>query len=546
MKKYKIIAVTLLNLIVSSLCTAQNKPVEYDEIKFLESEFSDQMVYVKWYSSGKSPAPAFATISYLDGNPVEVSTIKLIYSFHDTTFYVMQDTITARKDIGSLKFPLQYFLIPHDTALIAGKPSEVALVSGKGNKWFTAVDAEKLDKQKGIKLTWAFTDPGVVKSFQILRSTSFDRNFEVVATIAPEKKEYDDLLIKPDVVYYYQILAILVDGNRPVVSNTVFSAGFNPQAPLAPVILSAFPVRGGAVIKVKAIDPETAGIRIYRNDGMASKMEVISDLIKIPDSMTVIYYDTSRVLSGRKNYTYGAKAESSSFVESSLSATVYVRPMIKEAPSGPLSLKAYNEDGKVRLFWDNMEETDPGIAGYQILRKEESLSSNTQPGGSSVNQAASGLKGQMTGNQKGNQYLLLHPDNAILKVNHYIDSTVMPGKAYSFMIKAVDIDGNISSDGSIASVILPENRPIEPFGLSGFMSDQGVYLNWGQAIYPDIASVNLYRYQRGKTPVLVKSFTPEILEYLDAEVKSGLHFYYLTTVNKAGAESDRSEEVGVE
>jgi fibronectin type 3 domain-containing protein len=545
MKKYTIIAVTLLNLI-SSLCTAQSKPVEYDEIKFLESEFSDQMVYVKWYSSGKSPAPSFATINYLGGNPVEVSTIKLMYSYHDTTFYVMQDTITARKSIESLQFPLQYFLIPHDTALTAGKPSEVALVSRKGNRWFTAVDAEKLDKQKGIKLTWAFTDPGMVKSFQILRSTSFDRNFEIIATIAPEKKEYDDFLIKPDVVYYYQIFALLVDGNRPIVSNTVFSAGFNPQAPLAPVILSALPVRGGAVIKVKAIDSETAGIRIYRNDGMASKMDVISDLMKVPDSMTVIYYDTSRVLSGRKNYTYGAKAESSSFVESSLSTTVYVRPLIKEAPSSPLSFKVYSEDGKVRLFWDNMEETDPGIAGYQILRKEENLAGSDQPAGSSVNPGTSGLKGQNSASQKSERYTLLHPENAILKVNYFTDSTVLAGKAYTFMIKAVDIDGNISPDGSIATVIIPERKPIEPFGLSGFMSDQGVYLNWGQAIYPEIASVNLYRYQRGKTPVLVKSFTPEVLEYLDAEVKSGLNFYYLTTVNKAGAESDRSEEVGVE
>lgn len=522
MKKYIILAIVMLNMLIPLLTIGQEKPFQFDAIRFMESEFSEKMVYVKWYSSGKSAAPAFATIIYTaDNKPVEVESVKLIYSYHDTTFYVMQDTLTAMGNIENLKFPLQYFIIPHDTALNAGKPSEVALVAKKGNKWFTAADAENLDKQKGIRLTWGFSDPSVVKSFQILRSTSFDKNFEVMATVAPEKKEYDDLLIKPDIVYYYQIQALQVDGNKPIVSNTVFSAGFNTQAPLSPVILSAIPLRGGAVLKVKAVDPETAGIRIYRNDGRSSKMDVVSDLIRVPDSMVVVYYDTSGVLSGRKNYTYGVKAESSSFVESSLSSTVFVRPLIKDAPSGPLSLKVYNEDGKVRLFWDNMEETDPGIAGYQILRKEESL----------------------TG---AGHYALLHPENAILKVNYYTDSTVLAGKSYTFMIKAVDIDGNISPDGSIATVIIPENKPIEPFGLSGFMSDQGVYLNWGQAVYPDIASVNLYRYQRGNKPVLVKSLSADTLEYLDAEVKSGLYFYYLTTVNKAGVESDRSEEVGVE
>ncbi len=79
------------------------------------------------------------------------------------------------------------------------------------------------------------------------------------------------------------------------------------------------------------------------------------------------------------------------------------------------------------------------------------------------------------------------------------------------------------------------------------MSDNGVYLTWGETVYPDIASIRIYRYQRGSTPSLIKTLSPEILEYVDPDIQSGkLYFYYLTSVNKEGIESGRSEEIGVE
>lgn len=515
MTKNIFIIVILYGILLPGLCFGQTKPLQYDAIKFVESEFGDNMVYVKWYSTGQNPAPAFAPMLYTDQKPVELKTVEMLYSFKDTTFYVIQDTLTIADK--SVQYPLQYFLIPHDTAFRPGNPSEIAMVAGKGNKWFTSAEAEKLNKQKGIKISWTFSDKTVIKSFRILRSNDFDKKYETLVTISSDNNSYEDLQILPDKVYYYKIMAVPLDGNKPIVSNVIFSAGFNLQPPLAPTILSSYGIKGGAVIKVKATDPETSGVRIYRNDGSTARMVAVSDLIKVPDSMIVVFHDTSLTLSGRMTYTYGAKAESSSFIESALSATAFVRPLIIDPPSDPTTFTAYYEDGMVKLFWENMEERDPGIAGYQVWRKEN------------------------------NPYTLLHPEYVILKVNYYNDSTIEPGKTYSYRISAVDIDGNMSASGIVASVSTPPNIPIEPSGISGLMSENGIYLSWGQTVYPDIASIRLYRYQRGTNPVMIKTLSPETVEFVDTDVDPGkLYFYYLTTVNKAGTESVKSEEIGVE
>lgn len=495
-------------------------PVAFDEVKFQESEYNRQMTYIKWYSKGRNPAPLFLSLRYENEKPVQVKGIQMIYQKHDTTFYVMQDTMApVLKD----KEMLQYFMTPHDTAGNAGKSSAIVLISKGGSRWFTKTAANKLEKEKGIKVGWKFSNTSVVKFFEIYRSIDFNKDYKLVTALSPTDTVYLDYGIQPDRVYYYQIHAIPVDGNQAIESNVIFGAGFNPQPPLPPFIKSVKGVKNGTVLHIQVTDTEAGGVRVYRDDGKVPKLKLVSDLLRVPDSLIVVFYDTASALSGRKTYTYAAKTESTSFIESALSNKVYVRPVIAFAPRNPEELTAYEEDGAIQLYWENMEARDLGIAGYKVSRKEESP-----------------VKDKVA------QFIDLTPSNAIWKLNHFTDTTASPGRTYTYQVMSVDIDGNISKTGTLATVSLQANYPIAPFAVTGYSTDEGINLSWSQTLYADIAAVNLYRYQRGSKAVLVAKLPADATEYLDKETVAGsLNFYYLTTTNKAGIESKPSEEAGV-
>lgn len=497
---------------------SQVKKDAFDNIRFIQSEYGKDIVYVKWFSVGKNPARQFYPFRYENEKPVPVKSINMVYTRQDTTFFVVQDTIKPSINEHGL---LQYFITPYDTAGKPGNSSEIGLVTSAVGRWFTKTDAEVLNKEKGIKITWVIEDNKLFKYIELYRSTDYYKNYELLATVAPEISEYTDRKIKPDQVYYYLLKAMPVDGNKPVVSNIIFNAGINPMPPLPPYIKLVKALRNGAVLHIQVTDSEAGGVRVFRDDGKSPDLFVVSDLLRVPDSLVVVYYDTASRLSGRTTYTYGAKTESTSFIESPLSNKVYVRPLISTPPAAPLDFTAYEEEGTVRLFWENLAETDKGIAGYILQRRDESI--------------------------KGTSFNDLNPDGRLYQLNYYTDSTVQPGKSYTYQVISVDVDDNLSKTGSVTGIVMHSNIPAEPFALRGYRSDEGNYLQWSQTIYEGIASVNLYRYQKGSKPELVVKLPADATEYTDAKAQEGkLYYYFVTTVNNTGLESKPSEEVTVQ
>lgn len=508
-----------LAVALSLICVigySQSK-AQFDEIKFLESQHANKMVYIKWYSTGKNAAPMFHALRYDNQEPIEVKAAKAAYIYHDTAFYVMQDTMPPLvKDTEML----QYFIVPYDTAGNAGTSSPIAIITKPGNRWFTGTLARKSTEVKGIELEWSFSDASVISHYDLFRSTKFAEGYEPLASLPPGDKSYTDLSIKPDLVYYYKLNAIPLDGNKPITSNIFFSAGFDPNPPVSPYILSARGVKNGAMLTIEVTDKEATGIRLYRDDGHTMDLKVASDLIKLSNSTIITCYDTLSKLSGRVNYTYAAKTENTSFVESPFSNTVSVRPLISIPPSNPAALTAYEDNGKVKLFWQNMEEIDPAVAGYIIQRRQ------LQDG-----------KGQAV-----NADFIVETT-----LNNIIDSTAMPGKTYTYHVSTIDIDRNISKHAATATVAMKAYLPVEPVELTGYKTDGGIFLTWGQAVYDDIASVKIYRRQGENKAQLLSTLAPDTTEYFDTDiVKDAVYIYHLATVNKAGQESKPSEEVVVE
>ncbi|MEE4176768.1 MAG: hypothetical protein V2I46_04590 [Bacteroides sp.] len=506
-------------LIISGLWASaafcQTQPeARFDSIHFFESERTPQMVYIKWFSTGNNPAPDFIPVRYKPGEPIEAVGIKMLYQRNDTTFYVLQDTITPFLAIDS---NLQYFLAPIDTLGQAGQTSDIVIIPNTITKrhWFSSTQAEKLGREKGITISWKMNTYEDVKMFELFKSRYLERGFEKIATIPASELSFTDYDTEADINYYYQIIAITNSGNKPLTSNVIFSASYNPNPPIPPFIEFARGVKGGVHLRIQATDAEAAGVRIYRDDGLDPELSLISSLVRFESGEDFVeYYDTLTLLSGRRTYTYAAVTESTSFVESAFSNKAYARPLISTPPESPLSLDAYEENGRVRLFWEDMEENNIAIVGYKIFRKETDGAFSD----------------------------LFDPESIFL-LNNHTDSTAQAGKTYTYKVHSVDLDGNVSTEGALATVSLPINIPVAPFGLRTISIEEGMQLEWSRAIYPDIQSVLVYRSQEGGTPLLIATLEADAEEYLDRDVQTGKWYtYHLTTKNLEGTESEPSEE----
>lgn len=511
-----------LVLLLTLLCVSsfgQTNTTQFDALKFYESEKTPEMVYIKWFSTGNNPAPDFMPVQYQDKQAAKVRSITMRYPKNDTVFYVLQDTLMFTLPTEEY---LQYFIAALDTSGKAYNTSDIVKVpAGKPeNLWFTMTEANKSVKEKAIMLQWKMSSTQDIKMFEIYRSEFLSKDFKLLVTLPADQQSYSDIETTPDVMYYYQLLAIRKSGNQPLRSNVIFSASYNPIPPIPPHIEMATGIKNGVSIQLQVTDAEAAGVRIYRDNGMTPALTLVSDLIPLsPDKPFIMWFDTLSALSGRRTYTYAAKTESTSFVESDFSNKEYARPLLTMPPVSPASLTAYEEDGVVKLFWANMEEEDIAIAGYKLFRKTEGPASG---------------------------FVELTPNGEMLELNYYKDTAALSGQTYTYKVNTVDIDGNISIAGTLSTVTLQQNKPISPYALQAFSIDQGIQLEWGQTIDDEMKSLVLYRRTEKEKPRVIITLPPDALEYLDQDVESGKkYFYSLTTKYKNGMESEPSDEIEV-
>ena len=511
-----------LGLLVTIMCLSsygQTTAPRFDALKFYESEKTPEMVYIKWFSTGTNPAPDFMPVQYQDKQAVKVRSIKMRYPKNDTIFYVLQDTLMFT--LPGEEY-LQYFIAAIDTSGKAHNTSGIVKVpvNRPGNLWFTMTEAKKSKEEKSIMLQWKMNSITDIKMFEIYRSLSLDKDFKLLVTLPVDQQTFTDKQTTPDVMYYYQLFAISNSGNQPIRSNVIFSASYNPIPPIPPYIEMATGINGGVSLQILVTDAEAAGVRIYRDNGITPELSMVSDLIPLtPDAPFVMWFDTLSALSGRRTYTYAAKTESTSFVESELSNKEYARPLLTVPPESPASLTAYEEDRVVKLFWTNLKEDDIVIAGYQLWRKTE--------GSASV-------------------YSELEPNGQPIELNYFTDTTVIAGQTYTYKVNTVDIDGNVSLAGTITTVSLQENKPIAPFALVAFSIDEGIQLEWGQTIYDGLKSQVLYRRSGGEKPLAIITLPPDTLEFLDQDVETGKQYFYsLTTKNNMDIESEPSDEIEI-
>ena len=487
---------------------------QYDAVSLNDKNVDKTIFYLKWQSEGTNPAPYFG-IRYYENEQLKDARGSLAkYKIGTTTYYIFQDSTRY------LKADRQYFLNPLDVYGNPGVGTDITLVSAlSANKTFYQRTRAVSDpKGMGVILSWRLQNTKLLSGMKIYKSDSYDKKeYELTATVPATDTTYTDRNVTPDKMYYYYLETISAQNDLPQTSNIFFNVAYDKLKPVFPGISQVKDKKNEVKVLVKASEMNLSGVKIYRSDGFSPKLYPITDILKLTNN-EVLYTDTSRILSGDRTYLYAATAVNTSSVESAMSDTITIRPEIKTLPPSPNRLSAYEENGAVNLVWEDVKARHRATNGYNVLRRD-------LPNG---------------------KFAQLNAKDVVVNVPMYADKTVQPGKNYEYAVQTVDDLGGVSESMALFPIAVKEIQlPVPP---NVWLTQEAgkVTVQWAEFTTNTPMKVNLYRYQRGTKPQLLKTFLNNERKFEDTKVKKGdLYFYFTTFTDDKKNESIRSQEAGI-
>ncbi len=487
---------------------------QFDPLFINDRNIDKSIIYLKWESTGNNPAPYFKVQYYEDTVLKQGDGFLTQYTIENVKYVIYQDSIRKfNKD-------RQYFLNPLD---FYGNPSyatDIELVSKSSSEksFFQNTKALTDTKGFGIILNWKMVNPKLLKGIKIFKSDAFDgKEYELIATIPSTDTTYTDRNVLPDKMYYYFLETINTQNDPSQKSNIFFNVAYDQLKPVYPTIRQGKEFKNGATIIVKSSEMNVAGVKIYRNNGFSEQLFPITDILSLKNN-EVIFVDTSSVLSGDKSYLYAATCVNNSSVESDFSDTITIHPSIKTNPISPNRFSVYEENGSVQLVWEDLSLRSRLIKGYQIFRRDLPVG----------------------------KFIQLSPKDSIIDMPIWTDFTAQPGKSYEYAVQTIDELGGVSETMALCSITLKEFHLPTPPNVWGTYENGIATIQWGDCSRYQNLKLNLYRYQRGGKPQLIKTCDPMERKWIDQNVKKGnLYFYYSTFCDDKKNESAPSQETSV-
>ena len=344
-------------------------------------------------------------------------------------------------------------------------PANVKLVSAK------AVSG-------GIQVTWNETD-GAVK-YRVYRKDAVNTVWKVIATV--RDTSYTDKTAAAGVTYSYTVRGVDADGElSPGFDRTGVSATIpKPTAPANVKLVSAKVVSGGIQVTWNEADGAVK-YRVYRKDAVNTVWKVIAIVTGTS------YVDKSAAAGVTYSYTVrgvGADGElSPGFDRTGVSATI-PKPT---APANVTLGDAKVVTGGIQVTWNEAD----GAAKYKVYRKDAM--------------------------------------NTVWKViatvtgTSYVDKSAAAGVTYSYTVRGVDADGELSPGFDRTGVSATISAPTNVKLVGAKAVNGGIQVTWQQA--NGAVKYKVYRKDTANTDWKVIA-TVSSASYVDRTTKIGTKYTY--------------------
>jgi fibronectin type 3 domain-containing protein len=322
--------------------------------------------------------------------------------------------------------------------------------------------------------------------------------------------------IENGVRYTYYLTAVDVIGTESAPSNRVEVIPVDLTPPSIPYGLVTKEI-GDTIVVGWRMSPELdlSHYNIYRGTSIQGDF---AKLNSEPVRGDLPYYEDAGVRAG-KLYFYKVGAVDRVGNESMLTSAISA--MVKDVvpPGVPSDLQYAVEDHTVELDWVAPPEDD--LLGFFIYRgrsKDDFMKMVGKP-----------LK------------VTTHTDQG------YQGRGLRPGDTYFFGVSATDSSYN-ESEKTWVEVLIPDDEPPSPpISVSAIMQGEDtVAVRWQAAHSWDVTGYRVYRGLNGEEATLLASEGDSIRSLADIDINKGQRvYYYVTSVDRAGNESNATDSVRV-
>ena len=421
-----------------------------------------------------------------------------------STSYTVKQLVYGEK----YKFKVVAYAADATGKLIQGADSNVLTVK-------TALMAPTIKSVKasgsGLEITWKYSSSAEEDNFQIYRSTSRDKGFKKIATVAKKsgtkKGTYTDLKVTVGKKYYYKIRSTKKLATGKTVKSAYSQVKAAKAAPAAPTLV----VRADGATSLKLswnkVKGSTStgyvnGYAIYRS---TTKNKGFKRVAKILSGTTISYVDTK--LTPGNTYYYKIRAYSN--VNNKEVFGDYSKVKSAKVVPGAVTAKAEAIDyTTVKLTWSAIE----GVKGYRIYRST-----------------------QKNGTYKSIKTL---PAGTL----SYEDKKVDIGVTYYYKVRAYATRGSKKIFGKYSSAQSAKPILTKPMNLQAIMLDATqIKLTWnpvpGAETYTILRSTSL----NGKFKIASEICTTNT--FIDANITAGNIYYYKVFAVRGEAKSETTDAV---
>ena len=363
-----------------------------------------------------------------------------------------------------------------------------------------------------VRLKWESEFEPDLQGYYVYRSTLSAGPFQRLNDhpLPVEKGGYLDLLDRPG-PYYYYIASVDESGNEGN-SDPIFIEAQDVIPPDTPEGLTIKADTGRFHLSWNAnSEPDLAGYHIYRtidSDNLTHYVLLNAE----PQKDT--FYTQTMPKNVKNTVFYKIVASDTLLNRSAYSASVNAVLPDVVAPYRPQIYKVYVRDQNVVIEWTPNVEED--LFGYHILRSDLSDSIS---------------------------YQRVNINPISIQSRRYLDRTVQPGMAYSYVLKAFDSIGNVSEPSVPHQVRLkPQNLEDIPeeLKLKHNRRRQHNLITWNYSTHAGLLGFVIYRgIDRGQMKPLTGVLEDQ--HFTDKDVTDTVGYYYQVRSYDQNGSVDQSE-----
>ncbi len=478
MKKITI-KLIILGLVIINTTQAQ-------QIYALKSECNGDFPHIKWYSALFQDASNFEV--YRTG--LEETNFQLVNTLHgkdlkgDSLIYWIIDTTLTEKAL------YKYFItVPYVKDSVVR--SEITYGHNLGPMPAPQVikfNANAVDGEKAINLTWKLNYNFTVNSITILRSSNYDEGYEVLTKLSVDTESYTDYVDVANEAYFYSIVIHDFFGYQSP-SIRIHGISNFKQKPIRPQNFEALNTNNRAELSWKRVGQNIVGYKVYRKINQNGSFFPLGKMFYQPQEK-IAYIDSTINNYKNKDISYYVVSISDGFVESNPSDTIQIHVQGEIMKGSPQKCDYIIDSlNRVMLIWTSQEE-DINVKGYNVYRSIKD--------------------GNKT---KLNKQLIPHA------VNYFVDKENTGENEYYYEIETVSTTNTPSL--SRTSLQINRHEAIPHLILSLTIIDKGIQIEGLPLDDINIKEIILYKQTNSENPKQLKKLSPTNIKYTDINVKSG-------------------------